>query len=101
MLLTGESIDAAEARRLGLANEVFPFEGFEALASAWIAKLGALSGAALRRAKRALRAASGHHVREAHQRMHDIYMNDLMATEDAQEGLRAFVEKRAAAWKHR
>ena len=101
MLLTGESIDAAEARRLGLVNEVFPVEGFEAAASAWIAKLLALSGAALRRAKRALRAASGHHVREAHQRMHDIYMNDLMATEDAQEGLRAFVEKRAAAWKHR
>ena len=101
LLLTGESIDAAEARRLGLVNEVFPIEGFEAAASVWIAKLCSLSGAALRRAKRALRAASGHHVREAHERMHDIYMNDLMATEDAQEGLRAFVEKRAAAWKHR
>ena len=101
MLLTGESVDAAEGRRLGLVNEVFPVETFDAGAAGWIAKLLALSGAALRRAKRALTAASGHHVREAHQRMHDIYMNDLMATEDAAEGLRSFVEKRPAAWKHR
>lgn len=101
MLFTGESVDVAEAKRLGLVNAVFPVEGFEAATSAWIAKLLALSGAALRRAKRALQAASGHHVREAHQRMHDIYMNDLMATEDAAEGLRAFVEKRPAVWKHR
>jgi len=101
MLLTGESIDAAEAKRLGLVNEIYPADVFDARASAWIASLLALSGAALSRAKRALRAASGHHVREAHQRMHEIYMTDLMATEDAGEGLRAFVEKRPADWKHR
>lgn len=101
MLLIGESVDAAEARRLGLANEVFPVETFDAGAAAWIEKLLALSGAALRRAKRALKAASSRNVREAHQRMHDIYMNDLMATHDAGEGLRSFVEKRTAVWKHR
>jgi hypothetical protein len=33
--------------------------------------------------------------------MHDIYMTDLMATADAHEGLRSFVEKRPAVWKHR
>jgi hypothetical protein len=40
-------------------------------------------------------------LREAHLRVHDLYMNDLMATEDAHEGLRSFVEKRSAVWKHR
>ena len=101
LLLTGESVGAAEARRLGLVHDVFPVEGFDAAAQAWIAKLLALSGAALRRAKRALRESSHLPVREAHALVHDIYMNDLMATEDAHEGLRSFVEKRPADWKHR
>ncbi len=101
LLLTGESVTAPEARRIGLANAVFPVEGFEPAAAAWIEKLLALSGAALRRAKRALRESSGMAVGEAHRVVHDIYMNDLMTTEDAEEGLRSFVEKRKAVWKHR
>jgi enoyl-CoA hydratase/carnithine racemase len=101
MLLTGATIGAAEARRLGLVHEVFPDEGFEAAATAWVEKLLALSGAALRRAKRALRESSRMPVDAAHVRVHDIYMDDLMATEDAHEGLRSFVEKRSAVWKHR
>jgi cyclohexa-1,5-dienecarbonyl-CoA hydratase len=101
LLLTGESVGAAEARRLGLANEVFPVEGFDAAATAWIEKLLNLSGAALRQAKRAIRESHGRPVVEGHARVHDIYMNDLMATEDAHEGLRSFVEKRKAVWKHR
>ncbi len=101
LLLTGESVGAREAQRLGMVNEVFTAEGFDAKASAWLGNLLALSGAALRRAKRALRESSGIRVREAHGRVNDIYMNDLMATEDAHEGLRSFVEKRPAVWKHR
>ena len=101
LLLTGDSVDASEAKRLGLANEVFPGEGFDAAAAAWIDRLLALSGAALRRAKTALRESYGIPVGEAHIRLHDLYMNDLMTTEDAHEGLRSFVEKRPAAWKHR
>jgi len=101
MLLTGESVGAAEARRLGLVNEVFPVDGFDVQASAWIEKLLALSGAALRRAKRALRESSGMQAREAHRSVHDLYINDLMTTFDAHEGLRAFVEKRPPSWRHR
>ncbi len=101
LLLTGETISAAEAKRLGLANEVLPVEGFDAAATAWVEKLLALSGAALRRAKRALRESSPLSAREAHGRVHELYMSDLMETEDAHEGLRAFVEKRPPSWRHR
>jgi cyclohexa-1,5-dienecarbonyl-CoA hydratase len=101
LLLTGATIDAAEAARLGLVNEVFAVSGFDEAAAAWIEKLLGLSGAALLLAKRALRESIGLPVPEAHALVHDIYMNDLMATEDAAEGLRSFVEKRPAAWKHR
>lgn len=101
LLLTGESVSAAEARRLGLVNEVFSVEGFDEVATAWIGKLLALSGAALRRAKLALLESSRLAVHDAHARLHEIYMDDLMATEDAHEGLLSFVEKRPAVWKHR
>jgi cyclohexa-1,5-dienecarbonyl-CoA hydratase len=101
LLLTGEIVSASEAKRLGLVNEVLPAEGFEGGASAWIGKLASLSGAALRHAKRAIRESRDLPVREAHARVHQLYMDDLMATNDAHEGLRAFVEKRPAAWKHR
>ena len=94
-------MSAAEAFRLGLANAVFPVEGFEEAATAWIEKLLVLSGTALGRAKRALRESSGMAIGEAHRFVHDIYMNDLMTTEDAEEGLRSFVEKRKPVWKHR
>lgn len=101
MLLTGESVTAVEGRRLGLVNELLPVEGFDALASAWIEKLRTLSGAALRRAKRALRESRDLPVGDAHRRVHDLYLNDLMTTADAHEGLRAFVEKRPPSWRHR
>jgi len=101
MLLTGESVNAAEGRRLGIVNDLFPVDGFDAHASAWIDKLLALSGAALRRAKRAIRESRDLPVGDAHRRVHDLYMNDLMATDDAHEGLRAFVEKRPPSWRHR
>jgi cyclohexa-1,5-dienecarbonyl-CoA hydratase len=101
LLLTGESVGAAEARRLGLVNELFAVDGFDAQATAWIHKLLALSGAALRHAKRAIKESFGASVGLAHARVHDLYMRELMATEDAHEGLRSFVEKRPAVWKHR
>jgi cyclohexa-1,5-dienecarbonyl-CoA hydratase len=101
LLLTGESVDAAEAKRIGLVHEVFPIEGFDAAATAWIGKLMALSGAALRRAKRALAVSRGLPLRDAHAAVHDLYMNDLMTTDDAHEGLRSFVDKRPPVWKHR
>jgi enoyl-CoA hydratase/carnithine racemase len=84
-----------------LVHEVFPAAGLEAGATARIAKLLAGSGAALRIAKRAIRIARGDGTREAHARLHDLYLGALMSTEDAHEGLRAFMEKRPPAWKHR
>lgn len=101
MLLLGETIDAARAERIGLVHEIVPRDGLEAAASVWIDRLLALSGAALRQAKRAIVQARDGSIPEAHARMHELYMEELMATDDAQEGLRAFVEKRPAAWKHR
>jgi cyclohexa-1,5-dienecarbonyl-CoA hydratase len=101
MLLGGEPVTAAEARVMGLVNEVFPDQGFTAAADAWIARLAALSGAALRNAKRAVTAARSLAPGEAHARVLDLYLDDMKTTQDAQEGLQAFLDKRAPVWRHR
>jgi cyclohexa-1,5-dienecarbonyl-CoA hydratase len=101
LLLTGATIGAAEAKVIGLVHEVWPADALEAQADAYIDRLLALSGAALRAAKRALRIAREGPAAAAHARLHDLYLGELMSTEDAHEGLRSFLEKRPPAWKHR
>ena len=53
-----------------------------------------LSAPALEMARRAMDAARGRPFLEALERTEDIYLNELMKTEDAQEGVQAFMEKR-------
>jgi cyclohexa-1,5-dienecarbonyl-CoA hydratase len=96
LLLTGATIQAGEAERIGLVNRVFPSAGFEAEVDAWIAGLLAHSGAALRLAKRAVK--EGRTSRASVDR---LYLDELMHTADADEGLRAFREKRAPVWLHK
>jgi cyclohexa-1,5-dienecarbonyl-CoA hydratase len=101
MLLTGETVTAGDAFRMGLVNAVLPADEFAAAAQSWVGKVLSLSGSALLRAKRAIRESTPLPLRDAHAHVHDIYMEDLMATEDAHEGLRAFVAKRPPSWRHR
>jgi cyclohexa-1,5-dienecarbonyl-CoA hydratase len=101
MLLTGEPIAAADAKTCGIVHAVAEPEALEAEATRFLAGLLALSGATLRHAKRAIAEAAGLPLRRAHERVHEIYLEELMATADAAEGLRAFVEKRPPVWTHR
>jgi cyclohexa-1,5-dienecarbonyl-CoA hydratase len=101
LVLTGETIDAREAERLGLVNAVAPVESFDAAVSAFVGKLTALSGAVLRLAKRAVQTGLDQGADAAFAEIERLYLRDLMATEDAVEGLAAFMEKRAAVWKER
>jgi len=101
LLLTGEPVNASEAKSLGLIHETFAPDALEAGAAARIDSLLALSGAALRLAKRAIREARDGTASDAHARLHELYLGPLMSTEDAHEGLRSFLEKRPPVWKHR
>jgi cyclohexa-1,5-dienecarbonyl-CoA hydratase len=100
LLLSGETIPAAEAERLGMVNAVLPHDSLEEEVSARLDRLLALSGAALRLAKQAVRASRDRPVREAHREVRRLYLDELMRTADAAEGLSAFLDKRPASWKH-
>ena len=56
---------------------------------------------ALEMTRRALDAARGRTFEDALARVEDLYLNELMKTEDADEGIRAFIEKRKPVWRNR
>jgi cyclohexa-1,5-dienecarbonyl-CoA hydratase len=94
LLLTGDSIDAREAKQMGLVNVVSPEGSFRAAVDGFVARLTTLSGATLRHAKRAIRL-GGNGLDEIER----YYLQELMQSEDALEGLAAFSEKRRPRWK--
>ena len=100
LLLSGRSIDAAEAHRRGLVDELHDRPDDAALAYAR-AHLLPHSGSSLRHAVRAARLDLA--VRFDHEipLLESMYMKDLMRTHDAVEGLQAFLEKRRPGWKNR
>lgn len=100
LLLGGEPIDAATAQRLGLVNAVFPLAEFNASAEAWLERLLKQSASTLRFAKRAFRLAAADDFEEKLARVERLYLDELMKTADANEGLDAFIAKRPAAWIH-
>lgn len=98
LLLTGETIDAATAERIGLVNAVFTQNEFETGANGWLQKIYKQSSSSLRFAKKAFRLAQAADFEERLANVERLYLEDLMKTSDANEGLNAFVEKRAPKW---
>jgi len=101
LLLTGESIDAAEAHRIGLINKVFPAATFGDMTGEFIRKLTSLSGTTLRLTKRAVNRGLDRSLSEGIAAAEQLYLGELMRTEDATEGLNAFLEKRKPVWKNK
>jgi cyclohexa-1,5-dienecarbonyl-CoA hydratase len=101
MILTGELIEAEEAARLGLVNYVVPVEELEPKTTEILARLRNLSAAALELTKRAIDLGRGRTLDLALKEVETLYLNDLMKTHDATEGINAFIEKRKPDWNDR
>jgi cyclohexa-1,5-dienecarbonyl-CoA hydratase len=101
LILTGEIIDAVEAGRLGLCNHVVPGAHLEPKLLEVTAKLKELSGASLEYTRRALDLGRGRTLDAALKEQENIYLHELMKTLDANEGVKAFMEKRKPVWRHR
>jgi len=99
LILTGRTFDGAEAARIGLANMAVGADKLKEAAAAYVDNLKALSPAALALAKRALYCWDAAHFDKGLARAEEIYLTNLIKTEDAQEGIRAWLEKRKPVWK--
>jgi cyclohexa-1,5-dienecarbonyl-CoA hydratase len=101
LILTGDVISADEAKQLGLVNSVFPAEEFEEKTSEFINKFTGLSGAVLKITKKSINRTLGLTYQDAIKDVEELYLNELMKTADANEGLSAFLEKREPVWKNK
>ena len=99
LLFSGRSISAEEALRMGLVQAVDQCP--ETAALDWFDEnLAQLSSSSLRFAVRAARLQSLERIKEKIAQVEQLYIDELMKTHDALEGLTAFVEKRTASWKN-
>jgi cyclohexa-1,5-dienecarbonyl-CoA hydratase len=101
MLLTGDPVDATTAERLGLANVVFAEAEFEQKCEAWLRRIYKQSASSIRFAKKAFRIAQSADFDERLASVERLYLDELMKTDDANEGLKAFIEKRRPIWSNR
>lgn len=99
LILTGLTISGTEAAEIGLACCAVEDEKLEATVESRITELLRLSPAALAVTKKACYAWDAMHFDKGLARAEKIYMEELMKTADAHEGVRAFMEKREAKWK--
>jgi cyclohexa-1,5-dienecarbonyl-CoA hydratase len=99
LCLSGRSIDAEEAFRIGLVDELVDDPGAAALAYAEKYLLPR-SAASLRLAHRALRQGHAERFRRELAAVERLYLDTLMSTADAGEGLRAFLDKREPNWRN-
>jgi cyclohexa-1,5-dienecarbonyl-CoA hydratase len=101
LLLSGDTVSASRLRDAGLIQHVVPDERIDAEAMTVAGRMARRSGAALRVTKRTLRRCRDLPIAEALREAEHIYLEDLMNTDDATEGLNAFVEKREPVWRNR
>lgn len=99
LIVTGEVIGAREALALGLVNQVVPPEDLEQATQALLGKLTALSGLVLRLTKKALVGGLMDDKKRGLGYIEQVYLDELMQTHDAEEGLRAFLDKRKPVWR--
>src|SRR3984957_8393598 len=98
LIFTGRQFSGDEAVAIGMANQSARDEELPKLVDSVLAELRALSSAALAHAKKAMYAWDAIHFDKGLARAEKIYLEELISTADAREGIIAFLDKRAPKW---
>lgn len=98
LILTGRTIDAREAERLGLVSRIVSDDGLVAGVDSLLAELRAMSPEVLRLTQRTFRRLHADEFEAQLAEAERVYLSELIRTHDSQEGINAFLEKRAPVW---
>ncbi len=101
LLLSGRILSAADAEQLRLVTWRVPAERLDQRVREIGERLAAKSAAVTRIIKQAVRAGDGLPFEQALEETERLYRDQLLATEDAREGIEAFFAKRRPSWRHR
>ena len=101
LLLTGRIMEAAEAEKIGLINKAVPLASFDSELESFIQPFTELSLVGLKYSKKGINLGLETSFLEGLERIEKIYLEELMASEDAHEGLKAFMDKRKPLWKNK
>ena len=101
MLMMGTSLAAADAERIGLVTRAVPDDRLEAEVAAVVQRFQESSAPIVQLARRAIVGGQDLPYDEAVRHAEDVYLNQLLGTQDVEEGLRAVAEKRKPVWKDR
>jgi cyclohexa-1,5-dienecarbonyl-CoA hydratase len=98
LILTGRQFSGDEAAAMGLANRAVTAEELESVVDLTLTELRQLSPVTLAHAKKAIYAWDAIHFDKGLARAERIYLEELLSTYDAREGIMAFLEKRVPKW---
>jgi cyclohexa-1,5-dienecarbonyl-CoA hydratase len=99
--LTGKIIGSSEAMDIGLINKVVPLDSFDTELEEFLKPIQELSLVGLKYSKKGMYLGLTEDFLNRLGQIEKIYLEDMMASEDAHEGLKAFLEKRPAVWKNK
>jgi cyclohexa-1,5-dienecarbonyl-CoA hydratase len=100
LILSGKVISAEETKRLGLVNQVVARDELDAATADFVKPYLKLSAEVLRITKRAITVGLMDDLEPSLKKIEDIYLNELMKSADAHEGLNSFMEKRKPEWRN-
>jgi cyclohexa-1,5-dienecarbonyl-CoA hydratase len=99
MVVLGSILTAEQGFQYGIVNEVVPVGKLMDKVNEWCEKILEKSKVVVGLAKEAVNFSTGLSFSSALENAEDLYLNRLTKTEDSEEGIRAFLEKRKPIWK--